>query len=188
MSRKRLVTLSGIAAATAFPLLADMDMNAHAATGPTVTINGSASMTVIVPLSVNTTSALTFGEFVITPAGGGGNGGACAMATNATISCAAAGGDVKSVSGSGQLGKFSVSGEANHSITFSVTAATFKLDEVGTGTDQVTLSSFNITNTGGSNPMTGSSTSLEINSNIVFEADDAAGSYTGTYTIKVAYN
>lgn len=142
--------------------------NAHAADA-----DGSASATVEAPIGIAAGQDLIFGTFAPTGAAG-----------TVTLSNAGAfsssGIDVLN-SGTAQQGTFTITGSSGAAISVTVPASA-TLNDGGTNNMTATLTSDTLTT------LTGGSVTLNVGATLAVGASQAAGSYTGTYNVIVAYN
>lgn len=136
---------------------------------------GNASLTVAAPLTITETTALTFGSVTV-----GSTGGTIVVTAGGATSYT---GDVASFGGtSGTAALFTLGGEGGASYT--VSAMTSALGLTGPGT-AMPLGTFT-NNAGGTLGGAGSDT-FNVGATLTVNADQAAGSYTGTYTFTVDY-
>lgn len=162
------IILATFAAAVAVP--------AAAAPGDTATTQGTANAEVVAPIAIthDTNAALDFGTIT---AGGGG-----------TVVVTAAGvgsdtGDVTLLTGStNSADSFSVTGDANRS--FSITTGGGTVSD-GSGNDM----NFTTSPSASSDTLSGTGTSsFTVGGTLTVGANQAAGSYTGSYDATVTYN
>lgn len=141
---------------------------AHAAT-----TTGSASATVLTPLSVSETTAMSFGDV----------GGDAIDAT--TIVLTTAGGTSSSdgayVGGTPAAAAFTVSGAASQAYVLTLPGSI----TLTSGTDTVTVDTLTDTSTGALD-VAGSET-FSVGGTLNLGANQASGNYTGSYTVTVAY-
>jgi spore coat protein U-like protein len=151
-------------------------------------VTADASATIVAPISITQDNGLNFGSIAagstasdvrVTPAGARSitNGG------NATLSVGGAAASAAS---------FTVTGSAGYQYTVSLPA-----DDIVTlsdgGTNSMAVNSFNFlaTNnnaTTGTGILTGGSDILKVGATLLVSANQAAGSYTGTFDVTVNYN
>lgn len=140
----------------------------------TATTNGSASVTVVVPISLTKTADLNFGAVT-------------AVATPSVVTIAANGartGDANVLIGGGSpaAASFTVAGDADRAFTFTLPAGAATLTS---GVDTMTVDTWTsdapATVTGGSVP-------VNVGGNLNLGAAQAAGDYTGTFAVTVTYD
>lgn len=158
-------------------LLAGMIALAAAALGADVgaaTATGTANATVIVPLTITAGTALNFGTFAANSTGG--------TVVITTASARSATGSVAlSATTPGVAGSFTVTGNA--SSTFAITnPGTFNVTS-GANTMAVNLTGLATTGT-----LAAGTATILVPGTLTVGASQAAGNYTGTYTMAVEYN
>lgn len=135
---------------------------------------GTASATVIVPITVTAGTALNFGTFAANSAGG-------TVAITTASARSATGSVALSATTPGVAGSFTVTGNA--SSTFAITnPGTFNVTS-GANTMAVNLTGLATTGT-----LAAGSATILVPGTLTVGASQAAGSYTGTYTMAVEYN
>lgn len=160
-------TLKPLALATVLASLAFVSNHAAAATA-----NGTANATVLTPIAITAGNTLEFGAFT----------GAAGTVTVSTAGARSATGSVvlAPTSGTVRQGTFSVTGSGNS--TFAITYPSAFNITSGANTMSVTVSG----------PATGTlasgSATINVGGTVTVAANQAAGSYTGTYTMTVEYN
>ncbi len=138
------------------------------------TATGTASATVIVPLTITAGTALNFGTFAANS-----TGGTVVMTTGNLRS--ATGSVALSATTPGVAGSFTVTGNANS--TFAITnPGTFNVTS-GANTMAVNLSGLATTGA-----LSAGSATIMVPGVLTVGASQAAGNYTGTYTMAVEYN
>lgn len=165
-------------ALSAFAVAAAMAAGSSLAASAT----GTSTATVIVPISIANDTALAFGKFTqaagtitMTPAGArSASGGASTLSTVTP----------------GNAGQMTVSGDANATYSISVSGGTL----TGTG-DPMALSNITVAaSTATGTPITtgtigaGGTQVLKTGGELAVAADQAAGAYTGSYSVTVEYN
>ncbi|MCG2586470.1 DUF4402 domain-containing protein [Massilia sp. TS11] len=137
------------------------------------TANGTA--TVIAPMTITKTNDLRFGSFAPSTAAG-----TVTIATNGSRS----GSNVSLSSlNTGGAAAFSVTGSGN--ATYAITLpATASLSGPGTA---MTISSFT-SNPSGSGTLSAGSGSISVGGTLAVGASQAAGAYTGSFSVSVDYN
>lgn len=157
-------------------LLAISATSAQAATGSTATATGSASATVVAPLKIthNSGAALNFGTFT---AGTGGT---------VVVTSAGAGsvtGDVGTVTGNTNAADaFSVTGDGTRAFNISASSS----NSVSTGGATPSTMAFTLTTPASASLAAGAYT-LNVGGTLTVGSAQAAGAYTGTYTVTVTY-
>jgi hypothetical protein len=138
------------------------------------TATGTASATVIVPLTITAGTALNFGTFAANS-----TGGTVVMTTGNARS--ATGSVALSATTPGVAGSFTVTGNANS--TFAITnPGTFN---VTSGANTMAVSLSGLATTGA---LVAGSATILVPGVLTVGASQAAGNYTGTYTMAVEYN
>lgn len=157
-----------------FAVAAAISTPAFAAPGDTASANGAATAEVVAPITLThaDTAALNFGTFTT-----GTTGGTIVVTQGGT---ATATGDVTLVSGSTEAADaFSVAGDAGRA--FSITSGTGSVANGGTSmaftTDAPT-----------SGTLTGGAATFSVGGTLTVAGGEAAGTYTGSYNVTVAYN
>ena len=158
---KKLLLIAGVA-------MASIGISTSAIAAQTT---GSATATVLAPITIANASALEFGDIDVT--GGG------------TITISAAGvssGSLTSV-GTQSAGTFNLTGQSG--ATFSVVIA--KVTDLLNGANDLVLSAF--THDAGPTPtMIGGAITLGVGATITADGSEPAGAYAATYTVDVDYN
>ena len=132
------------------------------------TAQGDASATVIAPISVTAQDALQFGKLV--------SGG-----TDGTITDGGtAAGGVTAVASTRSAGTFGVLGEANQAYTPTV-------DPTATLSNGPVNLTADLTHTQAANLSAGGTDTITVHGTLHVPANTAAGTYTGTYNVAVAY-
>lgn len=157
----------GLAAIAAAALIS----NAQAAPD-TASTTGNASATVITPITVAESVAMSYGTFAASPT----IAGTLVLGTNGSVTAT----NVDYVSGA-------VPGEFNVTGTASATYAVSAISDITltSGTDTMTISSVN---TSGGTLTAGGIDTVLVGGTLNVGAGQAAGSYTGTYAVTVTYN
>ena len=150
--------------------------SAQAATGSTASTTGTANATVVAPLQIQHTSgaALNFGTFTA------GLGGTVTVDSAGT---GTAGSDVSFVNGNtNSADAFTVTGSGTR--TFNITTSTG--DTVSTGGPSPSTMAFTVSAPEDASLVSGSYT-LNVGGELTVGSAQAAGSYTGSYTVTVTY-
>jgi hypothetical protein len=144
--------------------------------GQTVSANGTGNAGIVAPLSITAGNTLEFGTVVRPAAGGSGT-----VTINATTGAPSYTGGVYAVSGgtAARRGTFSVLGEGTRA--FTTTVGTLTLTSGG-NTIPVTLTSDAPT------ALTSGAATIGIGGSFTLSDTQATGSYTGQYSVSVAYN
>lgn len=147
------------------------------AAGTTATATGTATASVVAPISITHASgaALDFGKFTA------GNGG---MVVVSTSGGGTATGDVAFVSGnSNAADRFSVTGDGGRQ--FNITASSG--NKVSTGGTSSSTMPFSLNIPGSATLSTAGAYTLNVGGTLTVSSGQAAGAYTGSYTVTVAY-
>lgn len=152
------------------------------------TINGTATATVITPVTVTEATPLTFGSFAVGP-----TGGTVVLSTAGAVSNS---GDVELVSASTtSAATFTISGQPSTAISVSLNTAGAQLDDgsAGGGGSPMTLGSFTDSGLPTTTDATGSAT-FNVGATLNVNGSQAPGSYSTStgdgvpYTVTVSYN
>jgi len=157
-----------------FAVAAAISSPAFAAPGDTASANGAATAEVVAPITLTHTpsAALDFGTFTT-----GTTGGTIAV-TQAGV--ATDSGDVTLVSGSSEAADaFTVAGDAGR--TFTITTGAGSVAKGGTTMAFTTSAPATRTLTGGA-------AAFNVGGTLTVAGGEAAGTYTGSYNVTVAYN
>lgn len=149
---------------------------AFAAPGDTATTQGSATATIVAPITLtHNSAALAFGTLT-----SGTGGGTVTVSSGGTVSGTT--GDVTVLSGSlNSADSFTVGGSANRTFTISTTGGS-----VAAGANSMT---FTTSASGATGTLSaGGSATFTVGGTLTVGANQAAGSYTGSYNATVAYN
>ena len=143
---------------------------------------GTSTATVIVPISIANDTAIAFGQF--TQAAG------TITMTPAGVRTASGGATTLSTVTPGNAGQMTVSGDANATYAISVSGGTL----TGTG-DPMTLSNITVAASTATGELittgtigAGGTQVLNTGGDLVVAANQAAGAYTGSYSVTVEYN
>ena len=151
-----------------------MGSSAMAATSAT----GTASATIVTPISISKTTDLSFGK--ISPSG---SLGTVVIANNGTRS--RTGGTVLVTGGTVSQAVFSISGESG--LTYDVTLPTsVTLDDGASNTMTVDNFTTNIA-TDGTEAVGSGATTMNVGATLNVAANQTAGTYSKTFTVTVAY-
>ncbi|WP_395327933.1 DUF4402 domain-containing protein [Novosphingobium sp. BL-8H] len=164
---KKLALVSALAVAAASPLFAGSALAA--------TAQGTATATVIAPITLTHTSgaALAFGSFT---AGTGGT-----VAVNSAGVGSKTGGVVLVAGSTNTADAFTVGGDASRAFTIATTGST-----VTSGSNSMSFTTA-ASSTTGSLSSSGAA-SFTVGGTLTVAANQAAGSYTGSYDATVTYN
>lgn len=150
---------------------------------PTATANASA--TIISPIAVTKTSDLVFGNLAV-----GAVGGNVAVSVADVVTISGAGTTVSQPvgnTGSPAAAEFAVTGEAG--MTYSITLpadGTVSITDGGSNT--MAVNGF-VSNPGTTGTLSGAGTdTLSVGATLVVGNNQAPGTYTGTFSVTVAYN
>jgi hypothetical protein len=141
----------------------------------TASTTGNATVSILQQLSISETTGINFGSITVTSAAGN-----VVLSTAGSVTNCASG--VYTCSGSPTAGSFNISGTASTAVTVSVDAST---SLTGPGTSMTLTLSGNNT---GSQTLNGSGNlTLNVGGTLAVNANQAAGTYSGTYTATVNY-
>lgn len=164
---KKLILLAASAAFIATPAIA--------APGDTSTAQGAATAEVVAPITLEHTNgaALNFGTFTTGDAGGS------VVVDLAGVGTAS--GEVTLLSGSVEAADaFTVAGDANRAFTIATTGGT-----VSNGTDDMAFTTS--ADTAGALDASGAA-AFSVGGTLSIAGGESAGTYTGSYSVTVAYN
>jgi len=132
---------------------------------------GSATATVVAPITITNTSDLQFGDIV---------------AAAGTVSIAADGtpGGSLASTGTQSAGTFDLTGSGAK--TFSIAIAT--VADLTDGTDTIPLSAYSNTEGGATGALVGGLLTLGVGATITLLGTEGANPYTGSYSVTVDYN
>lgn len=133
---------------------------------------GTATANVLEPITITNTSPLQFGDVDVT------GGGTVVIGPTGTP-----GGSLTSV-GTQSAGTFDLTGQSGAS--FSIAIAT--LTELTNAGHDLILSVYTNTEGGATGTMTGGAITLGVGATITADGSEAAGPYSGTYTVDIDYN
>lgn len=155
--------------------IAILSLSAQAAFAASDT--GNASATVVGPLAIAESQALSFGNFAA------GTGGTVVIATDGSRTAT---GDVNlSSADAGQQGTFDVTGTSGYTYAITLPAGAATLDD-GSG-NTMSVDTW-VSNPSGTGTLTGGSETVNVGATITVGSGQTAGTYTGTYTVSVEYN
>jgi len=160
-------TLAGVAVASMFASAAQAQASATASTG--------ASVTIAAPIAITKTADLSFGTVVPSA-----TAGTVAVSTAGTRSV---GGGVSELGGTVAAAAYSVTGYTNSAYTITLPSS---VSLTGPGT-AMTAGTF-VHSAGVSPALSGGTGSFTVGATLNVGANQAAGSYTGTFDVTVAYN
>jgi hypothetical protein len=144
----------------------------------TASATGTANARIITAISITAGTALNFGDVVPSAAAG------TVTVTPAGVRSSAGGASLGNSTGVA-AGAFTVNGQAN--ATYSITLPGAPVT-VTSGGNTMTVDTFTSNPAGTGNLGAGGSQALAVGANLNVGANQAAGSYTGTYTVTVTYN
>jgi len=137
---------------------------------------GNASATIATPIAITEGTALAFGTIL-------------AGASSSTIVVDTSGGrtvgsgDASLLGGTVSAASFDVTGEGSSTYSVSFSSG----DTLTDGSNTMSLGTYTTSNSG-SGTLSGGTDSFEVGATLTVGASQAAGSYTGTYTVTVNYN
>jgi len=134
---------------------------------------GSAGATIIAPLAISNTAGLNFGT--VAP---GSESATVVLATDGTRTCAAA---LTCLDENHQAAAFAVTGQSSYSYDITVPASVTMTDG-GSNSMTATLSGSKSSGT-----ITDGTDSFTVGGTLTVAGSQAAGSYTGSFTVEVAY-
>jgi len=163
---------------TGFVALLGLGLMAAPKLSSAASVGGTSAASVVTPVTVvATTAAINLGSFAA------GTGGTLTLAPNGSGGAITAGGGITHF-GSQQEAVFTVSGVASTAYTFAVASAGDLTGPTGSGT--LTMTPTYSHNAATSLDGSGSDV-VEVGASVVVAADQAAGSYSGTFTVTVNY-
>ncbi|MEI7788319.1 MAG: DUF4402 domain-containing protein [Chlorobiaceae bacterium] len=154
---------------------------ANAATSNTASANASA--TILTPIALTNTTPLAFGTIVPST-----SAGTVTVATNGTrsganvvlISTASTNGTASSAAA------FDITGE--NSKIYSVTLPADNTVNITSGNDRMVVNSFTSDVATGGNKLTGGKDNFHVGGTLLVGASQAAGTYSGTFSVTAQYN
>ncbi len=156
--------------------IALMTLNGTSAIAATASATASATIS-NAPITITNTTPLSFGE--IAP---GSQASVVTMSNDGTRSVTS--GDVTLGADNGSVAVFELTGEANKSYTINLPTADVTLSDA----DGATMTVNNFThNASGTIPATGTE-SFNVGAQLNIGANQAAGSYSGNFSVEVIYN
>lgn len=148
-----------------------------AASAYAATSSGTATAEIITAISIANNQDLAFGSIVPSS-----TGDTVAVATDGTVTCGA---NVTCVDQSTKTaGAFTVSGEAGYSYAITLPSGDVQLSN---GTETMTVNNFS-SNPSGTGTLTGGTDSINVGGTLNVSANQAQGSYSGSYDVTVEYN
>jgi hypothetical protein len=172
----RAVVASAVALACTTHALAD---------GQSATATAGASATIILPIAITKTADLVFGKLAV-----GNTGGTVTISPTNTVTIGGAGHTITqptSDSGNPAAAGFTVTGEP--AMTYSIT---LPADGAITLTDSVTSSTMAVngftSGLGATGTLTAGTQNLKVGATLTVGNSQASGTYTGSFSVTVAYN
>lgn len=154
-----------------------------AAANAQASANGTATAVIVTPISIAPNATLNFGNIAVTTLGGAG-----------TVTVSSAGARTKSggvtfpaQTGSPIAGSFDVSGTANYTYAITLPANNTVVLTRVSGTETMAVNSFE-TNTASPQLNGSGNQTFNVGATLSVAANQAAGSYTGSYPVTVNYN
>jgi len=138
---------------------------------------GTATATVMTPISISADTALDFGAFA--PSTGG-------TVTIATDGARSSSGVVPSSTDTGNNGVFTVTGQA--SATYAITLPSDGTVTITSGGNSMDVDTFTSNPSGTGTLSGGGSQTLNVGATLTVGSGQAAGSYSGTFDVSVEYN
>jgi len=138
---------------------------------------GTATATVMTPISISADTALDFGAFA--PSTGG-------TVTIATDGARSSSGVVPSSTDTGNNGVFTVTGQA--SATYAITLPSDGTVTITSGANSMDVDTFTSNPSGTGTLSGGGSQTLNVGATLTVGSGQAAGSYSGTFDVSVEYN
>jgi len=139
---------------------------------------GTATATVMTPISISADTALDFGAF--SPS----TGGTVTIATDGARS--STGAVVLSSTDTGNNGVFTVTGQA--SATYAITLPSDGTVTIDSGANSMDVDTFTSNPSGTGTLSGGGSQTLNVGATVTVGSSQAAGSYSGTFDVSVEYN
>jgi hypothetical protein len=153
----------------------------YSATSNAGTVDGTATALVIQPLGIAQTAGMDFGEVAADPL--------AATTVDLDISGNATSSDGASTSGTAAAGAFTVTGLTDATYVITLPGDTDVTLDSTTTADSMSVTGFisSIGATGSTGTLTGGSDAITVGATLNLDADQAAGTYNGIYTILVEY-
>jgi Domain of unknown function (DUF4402) len=150
------------------------------------TATANATATVIQPIAISTTSGLVFGNLAV-----GATGGTVAIGVNDAVTIAGASHTITQPAGnngSPLAAVFAVTGAAN--FTYAITLPANSTVTISSGGNSMAVNDFvsNPAATGSGTLSGAGAQTLKVGATLTVGNNQAAGSYTGTFDVTVAYN
>jgi len=155
-----------------FTLLVAFTGDAFSQNSATATANASA--VIVTPLQISNTAAMLFGQVAAGTAAG-----TVVLETTGNRSVT---GGTKLGTGTGQAASFNVTGESGYTYNITLPSSV----NLTFGSNTMAVGSFT-SNPSGSGTLTGGSSTLKVGATLSVGASQAAGTYTGTFDVTVAY-
>ena len=153
-----------------FPMIAAISIPGIAGA---VTVNGAASVVILSVISASQTQAMNFGTVLPGAAAGVVTLSSAGAATSPTLT----------TSGTATAGRFTITAQGS-----TVLNITFGDGTVTNGSDSMAINNFTSSSTPASNTTDASGNlTLDVGADLNVGANQAAGTYTGTYTVTVSY-
>lgn len=143
----------------------------------TSSTTANATARIITPISITKSTDLNFGDVVptassgtvvVTPAGARSATGGATLGSSSSVSAAS----------------FTVAGQANAAYTVTLPSSA----TITSGANSMTVNTFTSTPSGTGNLGAGASQTLSVGATLQVGANQAIGTYTGTFSVSVAYN
>lgn len=168
VAKRAMAVIAGIAAASLFAATAHAQASA--------TASATASVEIATPISLQNTAGLDFGVVAAAPGAG-------------TVVVSTAGGVTESggvnvLGGSPAAAAFTVGGQGSYAYSITVPSAAVTLSD---GTNSMTVDNF-VDSKGGSSSLVNGADTFTVGATLNVGANQAAGSYTGSFDVTVAYN
>jgi Domain of unknown function (DUF4402) len=150
----------------------------------TSTATANATATVIQPIAIATTSGLVFGNLAV-----GATGGTVAVGANDAVTIAGASNTITQPAGnngSPLAAVFAVTGAAN--FTYAITLPANSSVTISSGGNSMAVNDFVSSPSTTGTLSAGGTQTLKVGATLTVGNNQAAGSYTGTFDVTVAYN
>lgn len=143
------------------------------------TASASASAVIIAPLSIVQTADLHFGVIWRGTTSG------VVTVTPANVRSATGGVTLSGLAPTNTVASFTISGEPTRAITITLPATDVTITD---GTNNMTVNNFQSTPAAGAYTLAGATTTLNVGADLNVGANQASGTYTGTFNVSVNYN
>ena len=145
--------------------------------GQVATVNGTATATLITPISITADRNLAFGVMASS-----GTDGVVVISNEATATRLNSDGNVDLVGGAFTSAQFTVKCQASNPFTFVLPSSTVEIT-AGSGSDKLSVTSFTQSAHG-----TTATEIIYVGASITIPSTAVVGSYTGTFAVTAAYN